>query len=293
MYHPSHRVPDLDEAEEFFLRVFGRPSRRLSTLSAPGRAMPDYSTFTLIADVLFDCIDPRRYVVAGEQRYPTVDQPTLEGMGWYVEGLGSLYRSLRAQGFTVVDQLDRPAEGDDPPTAAGAQMPLCFTVADDAGLRHELLPPIPFPLDPRVQDGWELPPPSEDDPLGIVRCAHHTVLTKDVARALRLSVEVFGGTVVDRRRDEVLGAETTSVRLAEAVVRYAEPDADGPAATAVAAGTADSYHSITWQVVDLDRVERHLASVGVDVTTRTDDLLVTDPGTSLGIPWGFTTAAPS
>ena len=113
MYHPSHRVPDLDEAEEFFLRVFGRPSVRLSTLSTRGREMPDYSTFTLIADVLFDCIDPRRYVVAGEQRYPDVDQPQLEGMGWYVEGLTSLYRSLRAHGFTVVDQLDRVADGDD------------------------------------------------------------------------------------------------------------------------------------------------------------------------------------
>jgi hypothetical protein len=291
MYHPSHRVPDLDEAEEFFLRVFGRQSVRLSTLSTPGRAMPDYSTFTLIADVLFDCIDPRRYVVAGEQRYPGVDRPTLEGMGWYVEGLGSLYRSLRTQGFTVVDQLDRPAEGDDPPTAAGTQMPLCFTTAQDAGLRHELLPPIPFPLDPRVQEGWALPPPSEDDPLGIVRCAHHTVLTNDLPRALRLSVEVFGGTVVDRRRDEVLGADTTSVRLADAVLRYAVPRGNSPVSDVFASNAEDSYHSITWQVLDLDRVERHLSSVGVGLTARTDDLIVTDPRTSLGIPWGFMTAS--
>ena len=292
MYHPSHRVPDLDEAEEFFQRVFGRSSARLSSLSTPERRMPDYSTFTLIGDVLFDCIDPRRYVVAGEQRYPDVDRPQLEGMGWYVDGLESLYRSLRAHGFTVVDQLDRLAEGDDPPTAAGAPMPLCFTSAEDAGLRHELLPPIPFPLDPRVQEGWELPAPSADDPLGIVRCAHHTVLTQDIERALRLTVEVMGGTIVGRRRDEVLGAETSSVRLADAVLRYAVPDPGSPLRDGLV-GTEDSYHSLTWQVVELDRVERHLAAVGVGVVTRTDGLLVTDPATSLGIPCGFTTAPPA
>ena len=293
MYHPSHRVPDLDEAEEFFLRVFGRSSVRLSTLSTPERAMPDYSTFTMIADVLFDCIDPRRYVVAGEQRYPIVDRPTLEGMGWYVEGLAALYRSLRAHGFTVVDQLDRVAEGEDPPTAAGGPMPLCFTTADEAGLRHELLPPIPFPLDPRVQDGWQLPPPSAEDPLGIVRCAHHTVLTRDVARALRLSVDVLGGTIVERGRDEVLAADTTSVRLADAVLRYAVPRRKSPVRDVVASNAEDSYHSIAWQVLDLDRVERHLISVGVGIAERADDQLVTDPGTSLGIPWGFTTASPA
>ena len=292
MYHPSHRVPNLDEAEEFFRRVFGRSSVRLSTLSMPGREMPDYSTFTLIADVLFDCIDPRRYVVAGELRYPDVDRPQLEGMGWYVEGLTSLYRSLRSHGFTVVDQLDRVAEGDEPPTATGAPMPLCFTVSADAGLRHELLPPIPFPLDPRVQSGWELAAPTEDDPLGIVRCAHHTVVTADLDRALRLSVDVFGGTVVDRGRDELLGADTTSVRLADSVLRYAVPDGGSPLGDRLV-GSEDQYHSLTWQVLDLDRVQRHLSGVGVGITDRTEHLLVTDPATSLGVPWGFATPAPA
>jgi catechol 2,3-dioxygenase-like lactoylglutathione lyase family enzyme len=291
MYHPSHHVPDLDEAEEFFARVFGRTSARLSTLSAPaspGKELPDYSTFTLIADVLFDCIDPRRYVLAGEQRYASVEQPTLRGMGWYVEGLGSLFRALRSHGFTVVDQLDRVADGDEPPTAAGSPMPLCFTTPKAAGLRHELLPPIPFPLDPRVQEGWQLAPPSDADPLGIVRCAHHTVLTADLARALRLSVDVFGGTVIARGRDEVLGADTTSVRLADSVLRYAVPDAGSELRAELEATGEDSYHSLTWQVVDLDRVERHLRAEGVGVAARTDTLLVTEPDSSLGIPWGFT-----
>lgn len=279
LYHPSLLVPDLAEAEAFFARVFGRHSTPLSSL---GRGAGDYSTFTPIADVLMDSIDPRRYVVAGEQRYAAVDRPRLQGMGWYVSGIDHLYRSLRDRGLTVVDQLDAVAEGDDPPTAAGSPMPLFFTDPDDAGLRHEFVPEFPFPLDPRSDPGWELPEVSEDDPLGIVCCAHHTVLTDRPQRALGLALEVLGGSVVHVGRDGLLGAEVTCVRVADAVLRVAVPDTG-------AVGAHDRYHSIDWLVVDLDRTERHLRSQGVGILARTGDSLVADPATALGIPWGFTT----
>ncbi len=298
LYHPSHRVPDLGAAEEFFSRVFGRPSTPLAALArprpdgtppAPG-TVPDHSTFTVVADVLFDSIDPRRYVVDGVQRYPDVTEPHLEGLGWYVEDIGSTYRSLREHGFTVVDQLDRTATGDEPPTAAGSPMPLCFTVPGDAGLRYELVPRFPFPLDPRLDPGWELPAPSDDDPLGIVRCAHHTVLTRRPDRALRLLVDVLGGTVVDEGRDEVLGATATWVHLGDAVLQCATPDDGTEAAADAARSPDDTYHALAWQVLDLDRAERHLRSVGVGIRARSDADVVVDPATALGVPWRFTTS---
>lgn len=289
LYHPSHHVTSLAEAEEFFARVFGRASTRLSTLTgaSPER---DYSTFTPIADVLFDSIDPQRYVVAGERRYPSVERPTLKGLGWYVHDTTGVFRSLREHGFTVVDQLDRPAQGDEPPTAAGARMPLFFTTADGAGLRHEFVPQFPFPLDPRLDEGWALPPVSGDDPLGIVRCAHHTVLTVRPDRALRLLVDVLGGRVVHSGRDRADAADTSVVHLADTVLQLVRPD-EGRAAHEVAAAAApgDSYRSLTWEVIDLDRVERHLRAEGVGIAARTETSLVVDRDTALGIPWGFTT----
>lgn len=272
LYHPSHHVPDLDAAEAFFRRVFGRPSTRLNA----------YSTFTPIADVLFDSIDPTRYRVAGTRPYPAVESPQLRGFGWYVDGIADLYRTLRSHGFTLVDQLDRVADGDDPPHAVGAPMPLFFTTPADAGLRYELLPRIPFPPDPRLEPGWELPPVTDDDPLGIVRCAHHTVLTAEPARALRLVVDVLGGRVVAEGRDELLGASGPYVEVADAVVHYATPDGGR-------ADRHDAYHSITWQVADLARVERHLIASAVRIAARTPKALLTDPATGLGIPWSFTT----
>ena len=52
----------------------------------------------------------------------------------------------------------------------------------------------------------------------------------------------------------------------------------------------DTYHSLTFQVADLDRAAEHLKSQGVGIRSRTEDTLVTDPETSIGVPWGFTTS---
>lgn len=297
LYHPSHHVTSLAEGEAWFERVFGRSSRPMAEMTRGAPASPgyptDYSTFTPISDVLFDMIDPERYVLNGVQHYPSVHRPHLKGFGWYVDGVADAYRALRGLGVAMVGQLGESAEGEDPPTAPGSPMPIFFTVPESAGLRYEFLPQIPFPLDHRLADGWTVPPPAPDDPLGIERCSHHTVLTDRPERALRVVVDGLGGTVVHEGRDEVLGAHSTYVRLADALFQYAVPDPDTPAHADWAAGASDdTYHSLTWKVADLDKAARHLEAQGVQIRTRTEDTLVTVPETSLGIPWGFTTAPP-
>lgn len=293
MYHPSHHVPDLDEAEAWFEGVFGRSSTRLASISRGAPPRPgypnDYSTFTSISDVLFDMIDPARYVLLGMQRYATVEQPRLKAFGWYIEGIAEVYRQLKHQGIRVTSQLDELADTDDPPTAAGSSMPLYFSLPEDAGLRYEFFPAIPFPLDPRVAPSWTLPAVSNEDPLGIERCSHHTVLTGDPGRALRLVVDVLGGNIVHEGRDELRGTTGAYVDLAGSILEYAVPDVGTRAYSDWAKDDPnDTYHSITWKVADLERAERHLHSRGVGIEMRSADTIVTDPDTSLGIPWGFT-----
>lgn len=295
LYHPSHHVTDLGEAEAWFERIFGCKSHPMAEMhkgKPPSNSdyPTNYSTFTPIRDVLFDTIDPKLYVLNGVQRYATVDKPHLKGFGWYVDGIVEAYRRLRELGIGMVGQQDQVADGDDPPTAPGSPMPIFFTVPEDAGLRYEFLPQIPFPLDHRLAPGWELPPVSADDPLAIVRCSHHTVLTDRPDRALRMMVDGLGGRVIHEGRNEVLGANSTFVHLSDAVFEYAVPDA-GTAAHADWTSVApnDTYHAITWQVADLDKVAGHLQAQGVGIRTRTGETIVTDPDTSFGIPWGFTT----
>jgi catechol 2,3-dioxygenase-like lactoylglutathione lyase family enzyme len=307
LYHPSHQVQDLAEAEDFFERVFGRKSTAMATImrDAPPSDYPrDYCTFTPINDLLFDTIDPKKYVVRGVQRYKTVTEPHLKAMGWYLEGMPALYRELRDHGIRVIGQLDEPADGDDPPTAPNSSMPIFFTLPEDAGLRYEFMPPIPFPADPRIQPGWSLPPVTPEDPLGIVCCSHHTILTDQPERELRMWVDVIGAPVIHEGRDDVRGTVATSIHYAGTTLQFATPD-PGTSAHAdwsanntttiltsgsdVAASPSDTYHAITWKVADVDRTERHLRSQGVQIQLRSDNTLVTDPATSLGIPWGFTT----
>lgn len=292
MFHPSHHVTDLDEAEAFFLRVFGRESVSLSSLSKGGSAQSgtrtDYSIFTLIADVLFDSIDPSKNVVQGKQIYSTAQKAHLRGFGWYVDGITEAFRALQEAGVALVNQLGEPVVGDEPPLAGG-QVPMFFTVPDSVGQRYQLTVTIPTPLDPRIEPGWSVAA-DPADPLGIERAAWHTMLTADPERALAF-IGALGGRVVHEGRNEMIGARSTFVHLADGIIEYAVPD-EGTFAHEdwTERAPLDTYHAITWQVRDLDRVARHLESQGVVIASRSEDSLVTDPDTSLGVPWGFTTA---
>src|SRR4029079_1633982 len=85
LFHPSFHVLDLDDAERWYDRVFGLSSTRLSTGPVDPDNRTDYSTFTLIRDVLLDSIDPTRFVKDGLQQYPTVDETQLKALGGGVE----------------------------------------------------------------------------------------------------------------------------------------------------------------------------------------------------------------
>ncbi len=296
MFHPSHRVTSLVEVEDFFERVFGRNSARLNVLiglevqDLANRM--DYSTFTTIRDINFDSIDPTRLVKAGKQLYPSVSSSHLNGLGWYIDGLPEVFRSIKKAGFTLIGQDDRVAEGDDPPTVIGASLPMFWTIPEDAGLRYQFVPPVPMPGDFRLRPEWELKPTSPHDPLGLEFCSHHTILTDQLGRAKRLFVDSLGGRVIHEAHNDVRGTSSTYISLGDGLYEFAVPD-EGTAAYADLATTdpsADCYHAITWKVQDLDRVEHKLAEQGVGISTRSEEIIITDPAASIGIPWGFTTA---
>ncbi|MER5184688.1 hypothetical protein ABT009_41410 [Streptomyces sp. NPDC002896] len=289
LYHPRIHVPSLDKAEDFFTRVFGRRSTNFSVVMpnppAPGHSV-GYSTFTAISDVLIDSLAPKLYLTGGVQRYPDVESPHLETTGWYVEGVRELYKELRSQGFRLVDARDEILDADE---WAGGPSPF-YSLKGDAGLPYSFFEVFPFPLDPRVQEGWTIPDISDDDPLGIERASHHTILTSRPERALKLTVDVLGGEVVHTGDDDLRGVTGPYVRLADAVFHFATPRPGSKAAAdASGSGPLDVYHAITWKVVDLERAAKHLESTGVRIAHRSDTALVTDPATSLGVPWGFTT----
>lgn len=298
MFHPSHDVADLDEAERWYERVFGAPSTPLSSVNQlaegakPDRAYPrNYSTFTPIRDVLFDTIDPSLYVFHGAQQLPKIDEPHLRMLVWYVDGMDGLYRTLRRNGVRLMNQVNEIHEGEEAPESYASKMTLMFTVPEDAGLRYALFPAdFHIPFDPRIQPGFELSQSPGTNPLGLDRCSHHTILTDKPKRAIRFH-ELLGARTFHEGRNALLGATSTYMHLADSTVEIAVPD-EGTDAWADWRKRApnDSYHALTWKVEDLAHAERHLTAQGVRIRSRSDDMLITDPKTSLGIPWAFTTA---
>lgn len=294
MFHTSHRVPDLRQAERWIARVLGRPSMRLETvLDLPENPVDrnDYASFTMLRDLNFETLDPRCYIKEGMQRFPIADRPRLNGFGWYVDGIDELYRTLREHDFHIVDCRGMPARGEQPPTLDDGDLPVFLLDPEDAGLRYQFLPRRPYRCDPRVLPGWELPPVDDDDPLGLVRCAYHTVLTAEPKRAMRLFTDVLGGHVIHEGRDHVRGLDSIYIQLADGVYEFGVPDEGTPAyADRPPGAPRDTYHAITFQVRDLDQVARHLSRQGVRIQDRTEHCIVADPQTALGIPWGFVTA---
>lgn len=291
MHHPAHWVPDLDEAERWFEHVFNRSGTSIAeVLKRVPYVRPDwprdYSVYTPISDVFFDSVEPGRFVVGGKQYYDTVDKPHLQDFGWYVEGHTEAYRQIKRHGIGLVNTLREVLEGDEP-TGPNDPAPF-FTVPDEMGLRYHFYPGGPFPVDTRTEPGWVVPSVSDQDPLGIERCSHHTVLTKQPDRALNLYVDALGGEIIHEGRNEVLGASCTYVHIGDTTLEYAVPDEGTDAHDDWALHEPrDTYHAISWKVVDLERAERHLEAHGVRIRARSEDTIVTDPATSLGIPWGF------
>ncbi|XAH22386.1 hypothetical protein AAFF27_20545 [Xylophilus sp. GW821-FHT01B05] len=291
LFHPTAHVPDVTQAEQWFARAFGQKSKPLTAILPSTPDYPtEYSLFTVIRDVFFDSVDPKLHFVNGVQRYPAAQVPSLKGLGWYIEGVEELYHALRRHGIRCMDLTNNISDGDDPPLSRGGRVMTYFTVPEDAGLQYQFFREGPFPLDPRTTPGWVLGPVEADDPLGIEHCAHHTILTSRPERALRFIVDALGGTVVHQGRNELLGAASTFVLIADALLEYAVPDPGTPAHADLAThAPLDSYYGITWKVTDLDRVERHLAAIGVSIREQSSQTIITQPDTSFGIPWGFTT----
>lgn len=171
-----------------------------------------------------------------------------------------------------------------------------WSLPEDTGLTYEYFhlgerhqPKYSRRADPRLAPGWRSGVVDPADPLGVVRCAHHTVLTDRPERAMRL-FDVLGGTAGACRHDALLDADVVSVSYAGSVLEFATPRSahvlDVPSGEP---GPADKYLGMTFEVVDLDAVEAHLDSHGVGLH-RAGDELVTDPETSFGARWSFVPA---
>lgn len=304
MFHPTLAVPDLEEARDWFYRVFNRTSVRWEERYDLAKINSDYplnySFFVHVADVIVDALCPALYAtgaMSSQSRYHSVTQG-MTGLGWWTNDVGAVVDRLTSHDVRCHDQKGGPLTSGRPaPSAMAPDIFIAFTVPEDAGFRYEF-----FELgqrhrdyysikgDPRLRPDWTLPDPPSDDPLQVLRASHHTFVTLQPERVLRFYTEVLGGSVVSEQHNPDLDTDSVFVAFAQSVLEFAHPRPSTPPIPALSA-ERDCYYGITFQVRDCSAVESHLSTIGV--TFRRSGTAVTiAPENGYGTEWRFVEEIP-
>jgi catechol 2,3-dioxygenase-like lactoylglutathione lyase family enzyme len=299
MFHPTLVVDDLAEAAEWFGRVFGRREVRWEEkwdLSLLNPTYPiNYSYFYVLGDVSLDVLCPSLLVLPGDRKavYPAGEG--LSDMAWFVDDIEGVSRSLERAGFRTRDQEGTVIhDGAVPPSNLVADCPMIWSLPEDTGLTYEFYtmarrhwPKYSQRADPRLDPAWVPDRVVPGDPLQIVRCAWHTVLTEDLARARRLFVDVLGGQEIGEGFDSARDADYVEIGYARSVLRFARPRREPIVDVLTGDIThADQYVGMTFDVTDVEAAANHLERNGVTMRATADGA-ETDPATSKGVIWGL------
>jgi catechol 2,3-dioxygenase-like lactoylglutathione lyase family enzyme len=302
MFHPTLIVDDLEEAARWFRKVFGRTEVRWEEKWDLSLLNPDYpinySYFFVIGDVSLDVLAPSLLVLPGDRKAVYPQGQGLVDIAWYTDDIEHLARQLERNGFRTRDQEGNLIhDGIVPDSNLVADCPMIWSLPQDTGLTYEYYhlaerhrPKYARRADPRLAPGWKPGTVDPADPLGVVRCVHHTVLTEQPERAVRL-FNVLGGDIGPAHYDSLLDADVIPVSYASSVVEFATPR--GAPVLDVLTGKpthADQYLGMTFDVIDVEAVEAHLRSQDVGLE-RVGDEIVTDPRTTFGARWGFVSTA--
>jgi catechol 2,3-dioxygenase-like lactoylglutathione lyase family enzyme len=304
LFHTTQLVDDLEKTRDWYERVFGRPGFRwedsldVSTLD-PNYPI-NYSFFAFIADFPHHFLCPSMHAtgnLAGQTRFVGVAEGMI-GMGWYSDDAVSMIAQLAALGFRSHKQDGSLITPDNHPYSSFSKnVVVGFTMPEDAGARYEIASPIKktglraAEVDPRLQPDWAGPKHDPKDPLHLLRSSHHTFITNDLDRALRVHVAGLGGRVIHEAWNTELEARSTFVALADAVIEFAVPEVSSPYLKRVQGGL-DLQYSITLVSADLDAVNTHTNREGCSPRVAPTGEIVIDAANAYGLEWRFADGTP-
>jgi catechol 2,3-dioxygenase-like lactoylglutathione lyase family enzyme len=287
LFHLMHMVDDFDAADAFFSELFapevimpkswGDFDKRWATIGLVGR------------DFSLELMEASRQEEDRDHPLPKFAQrfgQHLHSFAWYVDAgdLAPLVSRLRDHGIRVV-RPDGSRFGDGPITDVPDTV---FTHGRDTCGQVEFQRLGTSVHDPRFDPGWSDAFWREEQPLGIQRLSHVTVLVADHARARGVFVDAFGGRLVHEHGD---GEESRSYVLVgtDTMVELLEPGRADSRWGRELAVNGELPNAITFLVRDLDAAERHVEKVGASISSREGDSFTADPGDTFGAVLTFTT----
>jgi catechol 2,3-dioxygenase-like lactoylglutathione lyase family enzyme len=273
----------------------------ISKRHSDGKSFPTWTlemrdaSLIVIADVCFEPMSPSMFLDGWEKmpvgRFYNKFGSHWHSIAWYVNDNLDLYRSLKDKGVRFFfnggssDSARGPAAGDalftHPKDSAGAVELMEGPLLDNEVVR-----------DPRFASGYDAGRWAREHPLGIKRLAYITLVVRDLDKAKKFYTDGLHGTMLLENDSPLTMTRSTYVAVGDhTIVELAVPLEADTLAGRDLSKNGEIMHSVAFQVADIDNAERHLTSKGVRIAGRDDTTLLTDPETTFGAPFRFTTAS--
>ena len=287
LFHIIHMTGDLPALEAWYDDVFSVRRGFLDHNYMPGEKRD--ASLVVLGDAVIEPLAPAFRVEGWDTmplgRFYKRFGSHWHSIAWYVDDAGEIWQSCTDNGVRVY--VEGGVLTDKRPPADSAIM----THPKDTVTQLEfMVPSVIVDRDPRFKPDFDPDWWVNNHPLGLRRLAYTTVLTRDLDRAKHVYTDVLGGVLLHENTSELAGTANAYVQMGEStVVELATPTRDGTIAAADQAAHGDVHHAATFQVVDLDRAERYLTTKGITIADRDSATLVTDPATTHGAAFRWTT----
>ncbi len=281
LFHIIHISDDLAELDSWYDEIF-QPIRGIMD-NAYSEVEKRDASLIVIGDAIIEPMAASN--VAGAEEMPVGRFYSRFGrhwhsLAWYLDDVGAAWQQMTDLGVRVVTDggvplPERPSSGS------------LFTHPRDTHTQLEFFPHI-IPTDPRFSPdfndlAWE------QYPLGLVRMAYATVVVADIDKATNLFTNVLQGKKLHESISDLTGTRNIYVLVGEnTIVEIAQPLEPGSIAGQDLASNGDMCHAVAWQVLDLDRAEKFLASKNIKIIARDEHTLIADPDDTFGAPMRFT-----
>jgi catechol 2,3-dioxygenase-like lactoylglutathione lyase family enzyme len=290
-FHIIHMTDDLTVLDAWYDDVFS-VERFMDHQYAD--ILKRYGSLVLIGDLCIEPMAPSLDVEGWDHvaigRFWKRFGKRWHSIAWYTEtadDMVEIFDQLVADNVRIYTGAGQKSQDAPPPGAL-------FTHPQDTITQLEFIPspgPASPMKDPRFFDeAFDPGRWATEHPLHILKSSHTTLTTRDMPKALDLYVRSLGGTLLYEGDMELQGTHSAFVAVGtDLVIEIAQPFDETSPIGADMAKMGESLYSVTLRVLDLGEAETYLTSKGFRFAQQDDQFLFSDPESSQGVVFGFTT----
>jgi catechol 2,3-dioxygenase-like lactoylglutathione lyase family enzyme len=284
-FHIIHMTDDLAELDAWYDDVFGvlrfMHHQYSDVLKRDG-------SLVLIGDL---CIEPMAPAFRQEGwdkvaigRFFNRFGKRWHSIAWYTKtptDMVEAYRQLVADKVRVYSGTGVPSQDAQPPGAI-------FTHPQDTYTQLEFVGPDQG-RDPRFHGSFDPSWWATGHPLGVTQSSHVTLAVRDAAEARDRYINTLGGALLHEADMDLTQTHSAFVAVGDLVIELGEPLEPSSAIAKDMELHHESLYAVTLQVRDLEVARRYLKAKGVAFAEQDENTLLTDPSTTHGAVFGFTT----